>query len=140
HMQYLKDRTKYQGQNYQFAGFDELTHFLEDQYTYITASRVRKTANSIIPNRVFATANTGGIGHEWVKQRCITEGRAKGRMVIPSKLEDNPHLNIEDYEKQLAELPPLEREQLRHGNWDVEPQGTMFEKSWFNLVDRIPYD
>lgn len=139
HMQYEKDKYNYQGKVYHFVGFDELTQFMESQYTYLF-SRVRRDAGSIVPNRILCTANPGGEGHEWVKQRFIVEGEEKGRLFIPSRLEDNPHIDREDYERQLAELPPLEREQLRNGNWDVEPQGSMFDKNWFNLVDKIPHN
>ena len=139
HMQHEKDKYNYQGKEYHFVGFDELTQFLESQYLYLL-SRIRKDKSSIIPNRVLCTANPGGEGHEWVKQRFIIEGKEKGRLFIPSRLEDNPHIDKEDYERQLAQLPPLEREQLRNGNWDVEPTGTMFDKTWFKIVEAAPVD
>ena len=34
-MQHLTDRTKYQGQAYDFIAFDELTHFTETKYKYM---------------------------------------------------------------------------------------------------------
>ena len=34
-MQYTKDRTNYQGKAYDFIGFDELTHFEWDEYSYM---------------------------------------------------------------------------------------------------------
>ncbi|GLB58667.1 phage terminase large subunit [Cytobacillus sp. NCCP-133] len=139
HMQHEKDKYNYQGKEYHFVGFDELTQFQESQYLYLL-SRIRKDKVSIIPNRVLCTANPGGEGHEWVKQRFIIEGKEKGRLFIPSRLEDNPHIDKEDYEKQLAELPPLEREQLRNGNWDIQPQGTMFDRTWFKVVEVAPND
>ncbi len=34
-MQYEHDVHKYQGREFQYVGFDELTHFTEYQYTYM---------------------------------------------------------------------------------------------------------
>lgn len=53
--QYLDDRKKYQGTPKDFIGFDEVTNFLEDQYTFITA-----WARSTVPGqrvRVICTGN-----------------------------------------------------------------------------------
>ena len=41
-MQYTKDRTNYQGKAYDFIGFDELTHFEWEEYSYMM-SRNRPT-------------------------------------------------------------------------------------------------
>ena len=69
-MQYTKDRTNYQGKAYDFIGFDELTHFEWEEYSYMM-SRNRPTGPG---TRVYmrATTNPGGIGHGWVKARFIT--------------------------------------------------------------------
>ena len=71
-MQHAKDRTKYQGRAFDFVGFDELTHFTWDEYSYLF-SRNRPNGPG---TRVYirATANPGGVGHGWVKQRFITAG------------------------------------------------------------------
>lgn len=73
-MQYAKDRTKYQGQAYDFIAFDELTHFTFEEYSYLF-SRNRPNGPG---TRVYlrSTANPGGIGHGWVKERFITAGAA----------------------------------------------------------------
>ena len=57
-MQYTKDRTRYQGQAYDFIGFDELTHFTYEEYSYLF-SRNRPNGPG---TRVYirATANPGG--------------------------------------------------------------------------------
>ena len=41
-MQYTKDRTNYQGKAFDFIGFDELTHFEWEEYSYMM-SRNRPT-------------------------------------------------------------------------------------------------
>ena len=66
-MQHKKDRLNYQGKHYDFVGFDELTQFSFDEYSYMF-SRNRPGGKG---TRVYirATANPGGPGHSWVKQR-----------------------------------------------------------------------
>ena len=78
-MQYTKDRTNYQGKAFDFIGFDELTHFEWEEYSYMM-SRNRPTGPG---TRVYlrATTNPGGIGHGWVKARFITPAPPGTRMV-----------------------------------------------------------
>lgn len=53
-MQFLKDREKYQGRPHDFKGYDEITQFLRDQYTYANAwNRTTK------PNQRFRSVATG---------------------------------------------------------------------------------
>ena len=53
------DLDQYQGAEFQFVGFDELTQFTEKQYTYLH-SRLRKLKNSDVPLRMRAGTNPGG--------------------------------------------------------------------------------
>ena len=117
-LQYTKDRTNYQGKAFDFIGFDELTHFEWEEYSYLM-SRNRPTGPG---TRVYlrATTNPGGVGHGWVKARFITpappgtpiveeypvrmpDGTEKklkrARVFIPSSVFDNPALleNDPDY-------------------------------------------
>ena len=74
-MQHTKDRTNYQGKRYDFIAFDELTHFTWDEYSYMfSRNRPSKSPKSNRKTRVYirASANPGGIGHGWVKERFIT--------------------------------------------------------------------
>jgi len=125
------DKYRYQGAEFQFVGFDELTQFSETQYTYLH-SRTRRLKDSDIPIRMMGASNPGGIGHEWVKARFITGPH----MFIPALLEDNPHLDREAYEHSLEKLDPVTREQLRHGNWDISIKGELFDRTWFEIVER----
>ena len=138
-MQYTKDRTKYQGQAYDFVAFDELTHFTYEEYSYLF-SRNRPNGPG---TRVYirATANPGGVGHGWVKERFITaaspmttiwtdvewtepDGTRKtgrqSRIFVPAKVFDNRKLlqNDPDYVQRLAAMPEAERLALLEGNWD----------------------
>ena len=134
-MQYTKDRTNYQGKAFDFIGFDELTHFEWEEYSYMM-SRNRPTGPG---TRVYmrATTNPGGAGHGWVKERFITPAPpgtpireeytvhmpdgtdrvyTRARVFIPSSVFDNPALleNDPDYLASLAALPeaPTETENL----------------------------
>lgn len=120
------DMYRYQGAEYQFVGFDELTQFLQDQYLYLF-SRLRKPVGLNVPLRMRATSNPGGIGHDWVRQHFIIEGRP----FVPAKLEHNPGLDRASYEAQLNRLDPVTRAQLRNGDWDVRPEGNLFKREWF---------
>lgn len=133
HLQHENDKYDYQGSAWQFVGFDELTQYSETQYTYLI-SRTRRLEGANVSIRIRASANPGGEGHEWVKRRFITEGRARGRVFIPSKLHDNPSLDREDYLKSLAELDPVTRAQLLDGNWDVRQKGSLFKREWFKVI------
>lgn len=136
-LEHEKDKFRYQGAEFQFIGFDELTQFTETQYRYLL-SRLRRLKTSTVPLRVRAASNPGGEGHEWVMRRFITEGPAAGRPFIPAKLRDNPHLDAEEYQTNLAELDPVTRAQLLEGDWNVIPKGPMFDRSWFQIVDEAP--
>ena len=138
-MQYTKDRTNYQGKAFDFIGFDELTHFEWDEYSYMM-SRNRPTGPG---TRVYmrATTNPGGIGHGWVKARFITpappgtpivetvtvrlpdgtdQQMERARVFIPSSVFDNPALLANDpgYLASLASLPEAEKQALLYGSWD----------------------
>lgn len=138
-MQHTADRVRYQGQAYDYIAFDELTHFTWDEYSYLF-SRNRPTGPG---TRVYirATANPGGIGHGWVKERFITPAppmttmwqeltwtdpdgqrhKAKqSRIFVPSTVFDNQILMRHDplYVQRLAALPEAERRALLYGDWD----------------------
>lgn len=135
------DVLRYQGAEYDVVRFDELTHFTEEQYTYLI-SRVRGV-NSY-PKSVKSSTNPGGIGHSWVKRRFI-DGFEPGkshtdpetgarRMFIPSMVQDNVFLMRADsgYIKRLEQLPDNERRALLHGEWDIF-DGQVFTE-WKNSV------
>jgi predicted phage terminase large subunit-like protein len=70
HLSSENDKYRYQGAEYHFIGFDELTQFTETQYEYLF-SRMRKPAESKFPLRFRSASNPGGVGHEWVKARFL---------------------------------------------------------------------
>jgi phage terminase large subunit-like protein len=127
------DCYRYQGAEFQFIGFDECTHISPTNYRYMH-SRLRRAKGLMVPLRFRATANPGGVFGEYYYQRFFVD---KGeRIFIAAGLDDNPHLDKEEYVKSLDELDPVTREQLLSGNWEIKEAGNMFAKDWFTLVKR----
>lgn len=134
------DEYRYQGAEFQFVGMDECTHIIPASYTYLF-SRLRRLKGSNIPIRMRATANPGGTYGDYYYQRFFVEiaDRNKDklrRIFLPAGLNDNPHLDAEEYRETLSELDPITREQLENGNWEIRPKGDLFDKSW---ISRIPF-
>lgn len=129
HMQHEQDKYNYQGKEFHFVGFDELTQFTETQYLYLH-SRARSTTLDI-PALIRATTNPGGIGHRWCKERFVDvappgqpyfdPATGQTRVFVPAKVTDNPTLMDADpgYIIRLKALPELERLRLLDGVWDV---------------------
>ena len=132
-----KHKYRYQGAEFHFIGFDELTQFGEGQYRYLL-SRLRRLEGSQIPIRMRAASNPGGIGHEWVRERFLTN--PQGRVFVPAKVTDNPSLDVEQYVSTLQDLDHHTRRQLLEGDWDARPPGDLFRRDWFDVVDEIPDD
>ena len=137
-LQYEADKYQYQSAEYQFVGVDELTEFTETQYRFMF-SRLRRLKDSDIPIRMRAASNPGNIGHEWVKQRFMTE-KSDDRIFLPARLSDNPHIDQAEYIKSLDQLDPITRLQLLNGDWSARQGGNKFRREWFEIVDTAPAD
>ena len=137
YLEHEKDKFRYQGAEFQFIGFDELTHFTMSQYTYLF-SRLRRLKGAKVPLRMRTASNPGGVGHEWVKQRFLIEGLKEHRPFVPSTIDDNPYLDREEYVISLQELDPLTRSQLLSGDWDASTKGNKFRREWFPIVSTAP--
>ncbi len=148
------DVTRYQGQAFNWIGFDELTQWPTPYAWDYMRSRLRSAASRELGLYMRATTNPGGAGHAWVKKMFIDPSPAgksfwatnvetsetitypKGhskegqplfkRRFIPASLFDNPYLSEEgDYEAMLLSLPEHQRKQLLEGNWDIN-EGAAF--------------
>lgn len=156
-MQHTADRINYQGKRYDFIGFDELTHFTWDEYSYMFSRNRPNGAGTRVYIR--ATCNPGGIGHGWVKERFITaappmtpieesytvktpRGKTitmkRRRVFVPSTVFDNQILldNNPEYLASLSMMPEAERNALLYGSWDSF-DGQVF-REWVN--DPVHYD
>lgn len=137
YLEHENDKYRYKGAAFNFVGYDELTQFSETQYRFLF-SRLRRDEDSSVPQRMRSATNPGDVGHEWVRNRFI-DTDADNRLFIPASLSDNPYLDIESYRQSLAELDPVTRAQVEHGDWDVRPEGNLFKRAWFKrIVDAPP--
>lgn len=139
YLEHDNDVEQYQSAAFQFIGFDELTQFTEYQYRYMH-SRTRRLEGSQIPIRIRGASNPGSIGHEWVKQRFIIEGKANNRPFIPATLSDNKYVDQVAYVKSLNNLDPISRLRLLNGDWSARRDGNKFKREWFEIVDALPMD
>lgn len=110
HLKREDDADDYQGHQYTWVAFDEVTN-------WATPSAINKLRaclrSAIVPPeglRFLLTGNPGGKGHNWVKARYVDAGRPyeiikeydsdfdgyKKRVFIPSLLADNPALANND--------------------------------------------
>lgn len=132
---------RYQGGEWHFVGFDELTHWPDAGAWEWLGSRIRKAADDSIPLRQIATSNPGSKGHSWVKQRFIGgHDPETGSWVpprhrfIPATLDDNPSLDRASYTKTLDAMHPTQRARLLEGNWDAREPGDYFRVDWFGQL------
>lgn len=152
------DRYRHQGFEYQYVGWDELTHQATPVgYEYLR-SRLR-TPDPALHCYLRATTNPGGAGSQWVQAHwriaddgaptrfaVPVGGRTLWRRFIPSRLDDNPYLADSGYRERLMLLPELERRALLEGRWDVlDIPGAIFRaeiQAAFSAgrITQVPHD
>lgn len=73
-------------------------------------------------------------------QTALTDPEGLTRQFIAANVFDNPTLLRNDpaYVQRLKALSLIEREQLLGGNWAIGPQGNVFRREWFRVVERAP--
>src|SRR4029077_17895760 len=64
------DKYKYQSAEYQFVGFDELTHFQEDQYSYLFSRVRRPQVPCLVCQRPVKKNQVTGWSHVERKSKC----------------------------------------------------------------------
>lgn len=123
----MQDASRRQGGQYQLLLFDERNLLPPEVCTFIE-SRLRSGRADIPVIGVRSGTNPGGVGHGATKAayidatdhgtRIATDARGRTVRFIPSRVEDNPHLNPE-YMRDLDGLPEAMRKAFRDGSWDV---------------------
>lgn len=133
------DATRYQGHQFTWIGWDELTQWPTDYAYRFLRARLR-SAHDVPTKRIRAAANPGGVGHHWVKAyfvdpapggfKPIDDSVTKSRrMFIPAKLRDN---------KILLNSDPSYADRLRGLSSDsmvrawLEGDWTVIEGAYFN--------
>lgn len=130
------DKYRYQGSEFQFVGFDEVSQFTETQYRYLF-SRIRRLAGSTVPLRMRSAGNppTTADG-QWVKTRFVLH-RPKDVIFVPSGLDDNPYLDKGEYLEALSHLDEASRNALF--DWFASVEGLVFSSfNEGNLTDEEP--
>lgn len=140
-----------QGKEFHRMAFDELTHFTEFMFNFLVTTRMRKVRGFPIKCGVRCSANPGGPGHGWVKDRFITDEailavkaldinqptpqgmifwKDANTAYVPSRAVDNPALDVEDYIKRLMRNKnPVERARMMNGDWGISPEG-LIKPNW----------
>lgn len=129
-----RDINKYQGQNYDFIGIDELTHFTYEEFEALRSRNRPQGEGTRVYMRM--TCNPGGIGHAWVKERYIAGKeplRTYSQKVniegteyeltscfVPATVFDNNELLKNDpyYVARLGTLPEAKKKALLYGDWE----------------------
>jgi hypothetical protein len=133
HMSHLEnpdDVQKHDGIEYNYVGWDELSHFYKPMYDYLIM-RCRTASN--LPAIMRASAMPGGVGHSWVRERFIDPAPEGGKILvrkidgieafkgifIPAKMADNPMLTKSDpnYINRLRVLGGIEFKAKAEGDW-----------------------
>lgn len=154
YLERAKDAGRYQGHQYTFAGFDELTKWASPEPIDQLRACLRSAAG--VPCVFRATGNPGGPGHSWVKSRYIDraalgwepffdEKNETWRIYIPSTLKDNPTLNSKDpnYWKRVRASAAGNEALLKawaEGDWDIVAGGAV-DDVWDRPIHVIqPFD
>jgi hypothetical protein len=133
------DRTRYQGSEFTWIAFDELTQWATDKaYRYLRA-RLR-SPHDVPTKRMRSAGNPGGVGHHWVKAYFVNPApggyhvikdptTGMKRMFVPARLTDNVILTEAD-PGYAARLRGLGSEALvkawLDGDWNVV-EGAFFD-------------
>lgn len=132
------DIFKYQGAEMHWLGVDEGALFLPDQLkflrTRVRLGRWQPTQQDMFP-RIVIGSNPGGPAHNFLREVFIEQAppmhvfydrttatkRSKGwkSVYIPARMDDNPYLDVENYEGTFTALSAERAKALRDGDWDV---------------------
>lgn len=154
-MRYIErdaDATRYQGHQYTWIGWDELTQWPSDYGYRFLRARLR-SAHNVPTKRIRAAANPGGVGHHWVKAYFVDpapggftpvkDATTKStRMFVPARLRDNAILlnSDPDYANRLRGLSSdaMVRAWLE-GDWTVI-EGAFFDNWRYDLHVLEPFE
>lgn len=160
YMQHDGDELLYDGSEFSFIGWDELTAIPEKQYLYMH-SRCRPAARDLRAYIRGAT-NPGNIGHQWVKRRFITRDiqnrlryfapivGADGKIVDSEVARDHPdalsrayypaRTTDPEYIRRIRSMgDPVRIAQLELGDWDAEYKEGLIYDTW-SITENVTSD
>lgn len=158
HCQKPGDWEKYQSNQYDWIGFDELTQFEKEQYEQIK-TRLR-SSDPLLMRMLYARSMSNPLmrreaGEDfvvrdphWVRRYFVDPDRRgrkeikrklvrasgdvvyESRIYLPAALYDNPDKDyVAQYEKRLLGAPPHIRAAMLYGDWYVTPD-SFFGRHW----------
>lgn len=134
-----RDWRRYDSAEFQYIGFDEATQFRAKDYNALIG-RLRRKAGSPVPLRVRAASNPGDDSHEFFGDRFVNPTNPHpDRAFVSALMEDNPHLDREEYESTLlalADVDPVLYRQRRFGDWVRDQGESIFKREWFDGRNR----
>lgn len=147
------DFLKFQGHEYPFIGFEELTGWPDD-YLYKQMITCCRASRPGIPFKIRSTTNPSGPGHNWVKKRFQLPGppdQKIGRLIKAVGEEDRISIRCSlDENRALLAVVPNYAERVRmgatseaqlrawvYGDWDIIAGG-MFDDLWTPAVHIVP--
>ena len=79
------------------------------------------------PETIYAGEGNAADEEEFFSRRWHA---ADDRTFIPARLEHNPHLDIDAYDRSLEHLDPVTKAQIRRGDWKAHAGG-QFDPNWW---------
>ena len=147
------DAMRYQGHAYTLIVVDEAGQFPAP--TGIDELRATLRSAQGVPTRIVLTANPGGPGHDWLRERYVDgaepnvpreipghDPRSPGqwRVYIPSRLQDNPSLMADpaymDRIRAACEGQPWKLRAWLEGDWDASREGNLIRTEWIRAAPR----
>jgi hypothetical protein len=121
-LQYETTKLEFQGAEYGWIGFEELTEFLESQWEYLL-TRLRVPSTYTIPRtpdgkidrarmlrpHACATTNPGGVGHRWAKRRFVKPDEEDVEVGDPKPKPTEIWKPRFNHEIHTEDAPPLRR-------------------------------
>ncbi len=118
HFRNENDVDQYLGLEYDVILVEEATTLSDTKYRALRDSN--RTSKDFRP-RIYTTANPGGIGHVWYKNRFVDPFRNRQETdtrFIPATIEDNIVIDP-DYRRKLEENSGWKLRAHRYGDWEI---------------------
>lgn len=128
------DLDHWRSSQYHHIAVDECQDWPPSHYNFFF-SRLRKREADPIPLQMRVSGNPGGRYAQDVRDYWI-RGSDPNRRYIIATFRDNPHLNGQLYEQSLMKLDAVSRQQSMYGDYEIEPEGNMFQRSWFKVIEQ----
>ncbi len=139
---HTKAHERIRGTTYHTIAVDEAGLVTPYQLGWLPRS-LRRAPDDPIPLRYRLTANPGGVGQGWLR-RIFVEGNiddsAPSVAFLPASVDDNPHIDSEEYRRQFAHMDALERARMLSGDWYAAPESLFAEGAMAAFSGEIGYD